>query len=127
MIHLVHVRDTSGAAHWIRRRRRQITANPVPLLVIGITEGHAALQATIGRAGIESAYYIDATGVASISQELGNNVLVLSHRSELEDARVFIERARKARQRLDIVLVEDALQPDINWCGPLVDSFEAWA
>lgn len=126
MIHMVHVRDADGATSWLRQRRRHIAANPVPLLFVGVTTTHQDLQLVTTRAGIEGGFYIDATGESPVSAEVGSDILVLADRSWLDGAQAFVDRARRARQTLDIILVEDAVEPDLSWCGDSIDAFETW-
>ncbi len=125
MIHLVHVRDRERAAQWLRRGRRHIAANPVPLLLVGITATHGEVKEVLDRAGIEKAFIVDATGQPNPAPVAGTDVLLLSDREELVGAQAFIARAARARQRLEVILIEDVLQPDLDWCGGLVESFEA--
>ncbi len=121
MLHLAHVRDLQAAEHWLARHRRRLDAGGVPLLVVGVTEAHAALRQTVARSGLR-AYFLDATG----AHACGDDVMAVPS-DQLHAAGPFLDKASRARKRLHVLLVEDRLQPDLAWCVDHVQTFEAIA
>lgn len=125
MIHLAHVHNRQAAQRWLARRRRHLEANPVPLLIVTVSEDHQTIRRIFGSSHISSqAFIVDASGFGSQFM-VPPDTLVLEGTHRLQEATNFVARAQVARQRLDILLIDDAVRPDLSWCEPHLDTFEA--
>ncbi len=120
MIHLAHVPDAEVARRWLALRSLEIHENPVPLLVVTMTEPHDRVRALLGEVD-SGAFILDASGqtVATMDQ----NVLLISA-DRLQEAERFIQHAKQSRRRLDILVVDSAAVPDLRWCQHHVQAFE---
>lgn len=125
MIHLAHVRDRQAAQRWLARRRRHLESNPVPLLIVTVSQDHQTIRRTFQEAHMAAdAFIVDASGFGSQFM-VPPDTLVLEGPHRLAEATAFIQRAQSARQRLDVLVVDDAVRPDLTWCEPFIDGFEA--
>ncbi len=125
MIHLAHVRDRQAAQRWLARRRRHLEANPVPLLIVTVSEDHQTMRRIVSTSQVGGhAFIVDASGFGSQFM-VPADTLVLDGAHRLSEATDFIARAHRSSQRLDVLLIDDAVRPDLRWCEPHLDTFEA--
>ncbi len=124
MIRLAHVHDQQAAGRWLARHRGDLEMNPVPLLIVTVAEDHTTMRDLVARLRADTAcYIIDASGFGSKFM-VPPDTLVLEGPERLREAVRFIDRAHHAKQRLDILVVDDRPSPALQWAQPMADVIE---